>query len=122
MDTEMPDECQKWQLLAIKVACGMHINTAADVLGIPSRTAYRYSALPEFRAEVGRLRTEMSERAVGVLSAACTTACEVLTQILGETHEPKDRLAAARLILSNVAPLAEHAELRARLDKLERGE
>ena len=77
------------------------------------------SGSDEFKAEVNRLKTDAINAAVGVLSSAASKAAQTMVDLLSEDHEPKDRLAAARLILSNLQPMAEHNELRQRLDKLE---
>jgi hypothetical protein len=43
---------------------------------------------------------------------------DVLEQIL-DSDDAKDRLNAVKMILTHLVPLAEHAELRERLDRLE---
>ena len=107
------------ELLAGLVASGRTIKSAADELGMAHSTAYGMSGSDEFKAEVNRLKTDAINAAVGVLSSAASKAAQTMVDLLSEDHEPKDRLAAARLILSNLQPMAEHNELRQRLDKLE---
>jgi len=87
--------------------------------GCSESSAYALSGSDEFRAEVARIRGEAVNAAVGVLSRAATKAAETLVAMLGEDQEPKDRLTAARLILANLGPIAEHGELRDRIAKIE---
>lgn len=105
--------------LAVLVAGGSSIKAAAGVAKCSEQTAYNISATPEFRDQVAAIRSEAIAAAVGVLSAATSLAAQTLVALLSEEHEAKDRLAAARLILSNVGPLSEHGELRQRISDIE---
>ena len=107
------------QILATSVAAGSSIRDAAKMAGCSESSAYALSGSDEFRAEVARIRGEAVNAAVGVLSRAATKAAETLVAMLGEDQEPKDRLTAARLILANLGPIAEHGELRDRIAKIE---
>jgi len=107
------------EILSAHVANGKTIRAAAELIGISEATAYAVSSSDEFRLTVGRLRTEAVNAAVGVLSRAATTAAETLVSMLGEDQEPKDRLTAARLILSNLGPVTDLGELRERVSKIE---
>ena len=105
--------------IAIHVAAGKSIRDAAAAAECSESTAYRLASTAEFRGEVARIRDEALSRAVGVLNDAATKASETLVEILGSDYETKDRIAAARLILSNIAPVTELGEIRNRISKLE---
>lgn len=119
MTAETADNGKFFELLAVQVAGGATVKAASESCGCSERQAYRLSSTPEFRSRVAEIRSEMTSSAVGILTEACTKAAQTLADMLSGDQEPKDRLAAARLILANMGPLAEHSELRARLDKLE---
>ena len=118
--TDIPEDQaysgEKWQSLAMRVASGKSIKAAADELGIPDRTAYRYASLPEFRQTVGQLRSAALDASVGALTSATILAVTKLVELLGDPHSA---LGAAKAILVHVAPLSELGELRGRLDALE---
>lgn len=107
------------QTLAMHVAAGKTVRDSAVLIECSESTAYRLASSDEFKAEVTRLKTEAVSQAVAVLSSSAVKAAETLVTMLGEGFEPKDRLAAARLILANLQPIAEHGELRARIDRIE---
>lgn len=119
MTEETADNGKFFELLAVQVAGGVTVKAASESCGCSERQGYRVSSTLEFRSRVAEIRSEMTTAAVGILTESCTKAAQTLADMLGDHHEPKDRLAAARLILANVGPLAEHSELRARLDRLE---
>ena len=106
-------------ILASSVAAGSSIRNAAAVAGCSESNAYTISRTPEFREQVAAIRNEAIAAAVGVLSQAASKAANTLVGLLDEEHDPKDRLAAARLILANVGPITEIGELRARIDSIE---
>jgi len=107
------------EILSAHVANGKTIRAAAELIGISEATAYAVSSSDEFKLTVGRLRTEAVSAAVGVLSRSATQAAETLVELLGPDNEPKDRLTAARLILSNLGPVTDVGELRDRISKIE---
>ena len=117
---DVADSGEKWHPLAVLVAGGSSIKTAADTLCIAERTAYRYAESNEFRARVSSLRSAIAGEAVGKLNAAASTAVDTLLELTAQENEPKVRLDACKLILANLGPLTEHCELRSRLDALER--
>ena len=118
-ESETADSGEKWQPLAVLVASGMTVKDAAEQLNIASRTAYRHSTLPEFRQAVGQLRSAALDATVGKITEATSQAVDRLVELL---NDPQFGLQAAKAILSHVAPLSEHGELRQRVDRLERGE
>ena len=106
-------------VLAASVAAGSSIRDAAQAAGCSESSAYNISRSPEFREMVATIRTESIAAAVGVLSQAASKAAQTLVDLLSDEQEPKDRLAAARLILTNLAPIQELGELRERIAKIE---
>ena len=107
------------ELLAIRVASGETIRSAAKSLSVSEGRAYHLSRMPAFKKRVGELRTEAVTGAVGKLTEATAKAAQTLVDLLDASNDPAVRLNAAKAVLSRLQPLAEHAELRARLDDLE---
>jgi len=87
--------------------------------GCSESSAYALSGSDEFRAEVARIRDAALTQAVGKLSDAAVKAATTLVELLGPDNEAKDRLTAARLILSNLGPVTDLGELRDRISKIE---
>jgi len=114
----MSDESKFYEILAVGVASGSTIANAAIQAGCSVSHAYRLAQRPQFRQRVGELRSEASDRAVGLLAEAAVEAVSVLRQSL-QSERPADRIAAAKSILSSVGPMSELHELRERLTKLE---
>ena len=116
---EVGRDSGSFEELAAAVAGGATVRAAADELGIPERTAYRQSGSPEFKCRVSAIRSEMTNAAVGSLSAAASEAVACIRELLGSANEPAVRLNAAKAIMNALRPLTEHCELRQRLDSLE---
>lgn len=107
-----------FELLAVAVASGSSVKSAAESCGCGERQAYRISAMPEFRRRVSEIRSQVLDSTVGKISNATSQAVDKLVSLLNDPHHS---LGAAKAILSNVAPLSELGELRSRIDKLESG-
>ena len=103
--------------LALRVAAGATIRAAAADAGCSEATAYRIAGTEAFRRRVAELRYRISDQAVGRLSAAAVAAVDCLVALLDD-DEAATRLAAAKSILMMLPRVAEHCELRARLDRL----
>ena len=106
-------------VLAASVAAGSSIRDAAKAAGCSESNAYTISRSQEFKSQVATIRNDAIATAVGVLSNAASKAAQTLVDMLSEEHEAKDRLAAARLILANLGPIAELGELRERITQIE---
>ena len=113
------DNSRTSELLAIRVASGETIRSAAKSLEVSEGRAYHLARRPAFKKRVGELRTEAVTGAVGKLSEATQKAAQVLVDLLDQTNDPAVRLNAAKAVLNHLLPLAEHAEMRARIDDLE---
>lgn len=122
MDAETGDNGRFFELIAVAVAAGTSVKAAAESCGCSERQGYRISATQDFKNRVSELRSEMTNNAVGELSAAASEAVACIRELLADTNEPSVRLNAAKAILNALGPLSEFGELRARLDALERGE
>lgn len=105
--------------LAAQVATGKSIRQAAQTCGCSVDRAYELSRTIDFRQLVGQLRTEALAQTVGRLSAIATESVDVLSELLKPEQQPSTRLAAAKAVLSSLAPVSEVAELRQRMDELE---
>lgn len=115
----MNDASKIFDLLAVTVAGGSTVRAAAAVVGCSESQAYRLSSTSEFKQRVAELRTEAANEAVGQLTKAASKAVATLVEMLDSDYEAPIRLKAANSILSNMKLVAEHAELRDRLDRIE---
>ncbi len=115
----MNTDSQYFEPLAVGIASGKTVKDAADGLSCSESHAYRLSRSPEFRYRVSELRSEVTSQAVGRLATAASLAVDALIKLLS-SEDSRDRLAAAKAILSSLGPLSELGELRARIDRLER--
>jgi hypothetical protein len=105
--------------LAVAVASGNSIKTSAEIVGCSLQSAYNLSHTEQFRFRVSEIRSEITSEAVGIITRGATAAASTLVELLDPSNDARDRLASAKTILGVLAPMAEHAELRARLDRLE---
>ena len=110
----------KAELLAVAVASGQAIKDAAEDCGYSVSRAYHVSASVEFKSRVAEIRQTVLDGAVGRLNAAAARAVDALVAVL-DSGEDKDRITAAKTVLSLLGPISELGELRARLDRLEHG-
>jgi hypothetical protein len=109
-----------FEQLAVEVAKGSTITQAAAVCGCQESTAQRVSKHPRFSKRVFQLRTEVSDQAIGRLSAAAIDAVETLRIIATDSHsKPLHRVAAAKAILDSLLQFSENEEVNRRLDELE---
>jgi hypothetical protein len=106
------------ELLASQVAGGISIKDAALKVGCSLTHAYHISSSPAFQSRVSTIRSEAVQNASGKLSRIASKAVDALEQIL-DSDDAKDRLNAVKMVLTHLVPLAEHSELRDRLDRLE---
>lgn len=91
---------------------------AAEVAGVSRATLHRYLGDPAFQAallqEQRKVLESASARLVGLLDRALDAVSEDL-----ESHDPKRRSKAYKVILARFASLREHADLEARVSALE---
>lgn len=110
----------RFEALALAIATGKTIKSAAELVGCSERSAYRNSATPKFKQRVNELRSEVAAATVGQLTTAASMAAATLMELLDASQEPSIRLNAAKAILASLAGITELGELRARIDALER--
>ena len=110
-----------FEALATSVASGETIRASAGIAKCSESQAYRICATTDFRNRVAAIRSEITNQAVGRLTQAATTAVATIVELLNPENEPSVRLNAAKAILSQLGPLSELGELRARLDRIEAG-
>jgi hypothetical protein len=115
----MANNGSKFESLALLLASGSNIKTASQKVGYSVRQGYRISASHKMKNRVSQLRASITQEAIGVLNAAAAEAAATLREMLDASHTPKDRMIAAKTILTSLAPLSEWGELRERLDELE---
>jgi hypothetical protein len=103
----------------IALACGATVEAAAAQCGIAERTAYRRLKDPEFKSRLTRTRSEMIERATGMLTAAAGEAVRTLLSLQKSAVPPAVRMSAARAILEIGMKLREVVDIEERLNRLE---
>jgi hypothetical protein len=105
--------------LLIALACGATVEAASAQCGITTRTAYRRMQDPEFKNRLTRTRSEMIERATGMLTAAAGEAVRTLLSLQKAAVPPAVRMSAARAILEIGMKLREVVDIEERLRRLE---
>ncbi len=105
--------------LLLALACGATVEAAAKQAGVCDRTAYRRLEDPDFNARLRQVRTDMTRRSAGMLTAAAGEAVRTLLALQKESTPPAVRLGAARAILEIGMKVREMAELEADLRDLE---
>jgi hypothetical protein len=104
--------------LLLAMAAGQTVRDAARSAGIGERTATRRVADPDFRRQVGELRSEMVARALGKMADGMAEAAETLRALLALDTRPTVRLGAARALLELGVRLRESVELAAEVQAL----
>ena len=116
----MDDKSKFFELLAVAVAGGSTIRSAAEAIGCSESHAYHLSSTKDFKQRVGELRSDLAAATVGVLIDGATKAAATLVSLLDASNEPSVRLNAAKAILASVGPISELGELRSRIDAIEK--
>lgn len=110
------------EALAVGVACGKSIKQAAEQAGCSESQAYKVSGSDDFKTRVAEIRTESTNKIVGLLAESASDAVQVLAKLMQDSDQKGAvRVAAAKAILANVGPAMDLHELRARIDTLELG-
>ena len=104
--------------LALEIASGASVTTAAESVGCSRRHAFRLLRDEGTRHRIAELRHRIADAAVGRLSAAATAAVDKLVGLL-DSDDEGTQLNAAKAILTMMPRISEHVELRHRLDLLE---
>jgi hypothetical protein len=106
--------------LALELAGGATLKTAAESARVSIRTATRRRAEPAFRKRELELRGEMVNQALSRLANASAAAAAVVTRVMLEAEESETRLKAARTLLELLVKVREHTQIDARLADFER--
>ena len=104
--------------LAVELASGKTVETAAEAAGLSVRTAFRRLRDPAFAQQVREARAAFVDRAVGKLADASTKAVDTLVQLL-DCDTDTVKLGACRAILELGNRLRESVELEQRISELE---
>jgi hypothetical protein len=107
------------EALLIALACGATVENAARTAGMSARTAHRRLADAGFQQRLRDLRTDMVQRAGGMLTAAGMEAVKTLISLQDGSVAAAVRLGAARTVLEFGIKLRENAELAERIGALE---
>ncbi len=107
------------EAMALALARGRGIKSAARELGIGARTAYRWAKEnPAFARRVHDLRSDLLEVAAARLSGLSAEAAATLGRLLRSANDLV-RLSAARAILEQSVRMRDAAEFEERLTDLE---
>ncbi len=105
--------------VALAIARGQNVKTAAKETGVGLRTLHRWLAEdPAFRQRVNELREGLFSQAAGRLSDLAGQATETLGGLL-RSEDEKVRLQAARIIFEAAGNFRQMTEVSARLATLE---
>jgi hypothetical protein len=108
----------KQERLAVLIAAGKSIKSAAADTEIGERTAHDWLADPRYRTFVAEIRGRMFDEAVGSLADATNEAVGALRSLLNDGNS-NIRLKAATAIIDNALKLRAHVELDRRVLALE---
>ena len=100
------------------MASGSTIRAAAADAGCSESTGYRIAVTEPFRRRVAELRHAVTDRTVGLLAEGSARAVLALVELL-DSDDDATKLTAAKAVLGLLSRVAEHCELRGRLDRLE---
>ena len=106
--------------LALSLACGATIESAAAKAGVSFSTVSRRLRNPVFRGKIQSIRNDMTHRATGMLTAASLEAVKTLLDLQGKDVAGATRLGAARSVLEIGSRLRMESELISRLEATER--
>lgn len=102
--------------LALALAGGATVETAAQAAGVSPRTVHRRAADPAFRALVDEIRAETVRQVVGQLSALGNRAVAALGELL-QSKDERVRLAAVRVALGSLLKASGLFEFERRLQE-----
>jgi hypothetical protein len=106
--------------LALELAAGASLKTAAEAARVSIRTATRRRADLAFRGRETELRADMVNQALGRLANASAAAAAVVTRVMLEDTESETRLRAAKTLLDLMIKVREHTQIDDRLADFER--
>lgn len=116
MPSKVPDA--KVEQLALAVARGCSLASAARDASVPITTARRWADDPEFPRMVSRFRDQVITQAVGILAKLLTKASVKLGKLIDDP-DSEVSLKACRAVNADFQTLHSYADLSRRLDDLE---
>lgn len=106
--------------LACAVAKGSSCRAACKALGIPYRTAMRWSVTPEFKGRVSAVQEQISAQVINRYRLRLIKNLDVLSRIIdAPTTDPETAVKAIRGVLADFIELQTHTDLSGRLAALE---
>jgi hypothetical protein len=112
--------------LAVMVASGHTVTSAAKALGVIPRTAQNWARQAPFKDAVDRHRSRLVDSILGKLTRNSTKAVDVIARLMTNGENGSVKLAAARAMLDKLIEVENHAatkqqvaELKCRLSALE---
>jgi hypothetical protein len=115
---ETSSQSQKTRLAAA-IAKGVSIGEWAKANNVPRRTAYRWANEARVRARIAQGRKRELDRAVGAMSESVHWAAGQIRGLAMSAASESVRLAALKLIFSNMFEISEFADLQHRIAQLE---
>ena len=106
-------------LLAVAIAEGTAVAKWASSNDVPERTAYRWAAEPEVRAEVESIRRRSLDEAIGRLAKRATWAVDGIVELGENAASESVRLSALRAVMSDFIAVSNFAGLESRVNALE---
>jgi hypothetical protein len=103
----------------LALALGASAAQAAARAGVHERTVRRWLADVEFVGEVGAIRRDVIDRAVGELVGSATTAVRVLRELAQDGESEAVRSRSADRLLRHLCELTQFSEAETRLADLE---
>lgn len=110
----------KYDALVISVAAGVSISEWCRKGGVPRSTVDQWTSEPTFTADVEARRREMLVEAIGKFTAAVGEIAEGMIGLARGAESEATKLAAQRAVMGHLVELTEFAELKKRLDAVER--
>jgi transposase len=114
----MPANVRKKDRVALLLAQGMSMRAAARKADVNEKTVRRWREDPEFGRMVDTLRSRMTDRALGKLTASQLAAADELRRLL-KSKDERIRRDAAKQILEQGVRLSELQNIVPRLEALE---
>src|SRR3954447_183554 len=110
-DSAMPSKVPEGKVdqVALGVARGLSLASAAREASVPESTARRWAADPDFPRRVARLRGEILSQSVGILALLMTKAAVKLGKLIDDP-DSEVSLKACRAVNADFLAIHSHAE------------
>jgi hypothetical protein len=105
--------------VALRIAAGKPIATAAAEVDVGERTTHRWLTDPNYRVYIDGIRRQLLEESMGRLIGLATRAVDTFAALLDEEITPAVRLGSARSIFDVLLRIREMTSLEARIAALE---